>query len=50
MKSGDDADSLSGTDRYLIVLGKTAGGVEPGQGVFYNPTFGLDLPLRFDAH
>ena len=49
MKSGDGTNSLSGTNRYLVVFGKTARVVEPDQRALNNPPLGQNLPSRLDA-
>jgi len=37
-------------DRYLIIFGKTARIVEPGQRTLNDPPLGQDLPLGFNAY
>ena len=50
MKSGNNTNGLSRTNRYLIIFGKTAGIVDPRQGTFNNPPLGQDLPLGLNAY
>lgn len=49
MKSGDQANSLSRADGYLIVFGKAGGIAEPSQRTLHDPPLGQDFPLRLDA-
>ena len=50
VKSSNNTNSLSRSDRYLVIFGKAAGIVEPGQGTFNNPPLGQDLPLWLNAY
>ena len=50
MKSSDNTNGLSRTDRYLVIFGKTAGIVEPGQGTLNNPVLGQNLPLGLNTY
>ena len=49
-KSSNKTNSLSRTNRYLVIFGKTAGIIEPGQRTLNNPSLGQDLPLGLNAH